>query len=94
LPGQREGRISERVVTGVDVLPTIVDVLVVRVAWDMDGYSMFSEEEPPRTEVAIPGVGFFPARSFAGFPRLEWQVEYFGELLALTGLCQKDRLSP
>jgi len=89
LPGQREGRISDRLVSGIDVLPTIADVLGVRVSWDMDGRSMISSKEPPRTEMEIPGVGRVQAKDLDGFPRLEWQVEHFGEHTPLDRLVPK-----
>jgi hypothetical protein len=89
LPGQHEGRISERLVSGIDVLPTIADVLGVRVPWDMDGRSMLFDEELPRTEIEIPGVGRFHAKEIEGFPRLEWQVEHFGEHTSLDRLVPK-----
>lgn len=39
LPGQSTGRIEERHVTSVDVLPTIADALTVSVPWETDGVS-------------------------------------------------------
>lgn len=86
LPGQREGRISERFVSGSDVLPTIVDVLGARVSWVMDGHSMLADEELSRTGIEIPGVGYLKADDIKGFPRLEWQVEHFGANTSLEHL--------
>lgn len=88
LPRQREGRISQRLVSGIDILPTIVDVLGVKAPWVMDGQSMLFVEDPPRTEIEIVGVGRIQAKALEGFPRLEWQVEHFGTHIAL------DRLVP
>jgi hypothetical protein len=42
LPGQDQGRVVERHVTSVDVLPTIASVLGVRVHWKLDGHSALS----------------------------------------------------
>jgi hypothetical protein len=89
LPGQHEGGISERLVSGLDVLPTIADVLGVGGGWNMDGRSMLSSEESPRTEIEIPGVGNFNANDLQGFPRLEWQVEHFGTHTSLARLVPK-----
>ncbi len=41
LPGQRRGRIISRPVRTIDLLPTIADVLGIRVPWDVDGRSLF-----------------------------------------------------
>jgi hypothetical protein len=40
LPGQTSGRVIDRRVTSVDILPTIADVLGVRVPWKTDGRSV------------------------------------------------------
>jgi hypothetical protein len=79
LPGQREGFISERFVSGIDLLPTIVDVLRAEVSWVMDGRSMVSQKENSRTEIEIPEIGVFKLDDIKGFPCLKWQVENFGE---------------
>jgi hypothetical protein len=42
LPGQEQGRVVERHVTSVDVLPTIASVLGVKVRWKLDGRSALS----------------------------------------------------
>ena len=42
LPGQDEGRVVDRHVTSVDVLPTIAKVLGVKVRWKLDGRSALS----------------------------------------------------
>jgi hypothetical protein len=89
LPGQREGRISERLVSGLDVLPTIADVLGVKAQWVMDGRAMLSEEDPPRTEIEIPGEGRFTVKALEGFSRLTWQFEHFGMHTSLDRLVPK-----
>jgi len=88
LPRQREGRISERLVSGIDVLPTIIDVLGVKVPWELDGYSMISEEFS-RTEIEIPDVGIYKVNDIKGFPHLKWQVEHFGTNTSLNHLVPK-----
>ncbi|MEO8327620.1 MAG: hypothetical protein ABI618_17355, partial [Nitrospirota bacterium] len=89
LPGQRQGRISEQLVSGIDILPTIADVLGVKEQWDMDGRSMIPGKEPFRAEIEIPGIGIFKAKDLEGFPRFEWQVEHFGEHTPLERLVPK-----
>ncbi len=39
-PGQREGFVDDRAVESVDVLPTIVDALDLKLDWQFDGYSL------------------------------------------------------
>lgn len=49
-PGQREGRVDDRNVSTVDVLPTIADVLDVEVPWELDGRSAFGPERTSTTK--------------------------------------------
>jgi Sulfatase len=50
-PGQHRGRISDKPVQTIDVLPTIADVLDVRIPWQVDGRSALAPAEPRRREV-------------------------------------------
>src|SRR5256886_5506557 len=49
LPGQAGGRVVEKHVTSVDVLPTIASVLGVKVHWRMDGHSTILGGPGPST---------------------------------------------
>lgn len=49
LPGQEQGRVVERHVTSVDVLPTIAAVLGVKVPWRLDGSSALRNGPGSRT---------------------------------------------
>ena len=93
LPGQREGTVSERLVSGIDVLPTIADVLGLKIPKAIDGFSMLDHEIPPRDEVDFLGVGKIKAQDLKGFPRLKWQVEHFGEHTSLDRLVPKGPAS-
>jgi hypothetical protein len=86
LPGQGQGMIDERMVSSVDILSTIADVLNVNVPWDLDGYSMFTNQRMHRTEIVIPGTGQFKLKDLQGFPRLKWQIHHFGEHTSFDGL--------
>ena len=50
LPGQTEGRLEDRNVENIDLLPTIADVLGVELPWEVDGISLLSPAavKPPR----------------------------------------------
>jgi hypothetical protein len=50
-PGQRRGRISDRPLQTIDVLPTIADVLGVDIPWKVDGRSALAAPEPRRREI-------------------------------------------
>jgi hypothetical protein len=89
LPGQREGKISDRVVNGVDVLPTITDVLEVRPSWEIEGRSMFDDRESPRPSIEITSVGHFNPQDHQDFPRLQWQTDHFQEHSSLDHLVPK-----
>ena len=45
-PGQAEGQVSERNWEHVDLVPTIADMLGIKVPWEMDGVSQAGPEEP------------------------------------------------
>jgi hypothetical protein len=84
VPGQRKGRVSERLVSGVDVLPTIMDVLEVKTSWKTDGFSLVNEKEPPRTKIEVHNGGVFNAAALQDFSRLEWQIENFQDHSSLN----------
>jgi len=48
-PGQRAGRVDSRAVRTIDVLPTIADVLGVRLPWSVDGRSLLDTWKGPST---------------------------------------------
>ena len=53
VPYQKEGRISDRNVESVDVLPTIADVLGVEIPWQIDGNNALDPSLPERPEKII-----------------------------------------
>ncbi|MEA2626288.1 MAG: hypothetical protein QOD06_2333, partial [Candidatus Binatota bacterium] len=53
LPGQRAGRVSDRNVELVDVLPTIAQTLGIAVPWRMDGHSMLDKQAPERPNKTV-----------------------------------------
>ncbi len=79
LPHQHIGKIDNRLASGIDILPTIVDVLGISGWSEMDGQSMFASNGDSRTNGNIPGIGTFKATEMVGFPRLDWQIKKFGE---------------
>lgn len=50
LPNQQQGVVSDRNVETIDVLPTIAEVLGVRIPWQIDGVSALDESQPVREE--------------------------------------------
>lgn len=50
-PGQRRGRISDKPLQTIDVLPTIADLLGVRIPWAVDGRSARAPAQPRRREI-------------------------------------------
>jgi hypothetical protein len=57
-PGQTEGAVDESLARTVDIVPTIADLLGVRVPWRHDGRSAFSPATRSRREVRIPTRSF------------------------------------
>jgi hypothetical protein len=88
LPHQSTGQISDRRVSGIDLVATIADALGTTLPWPSDGHSAFAATFPARDVVEIPnfpeaGSTFrFPAAKL-NFPRLKWQVSTFGERIPL-----------
>jgi hypothetical protein len=52
-PGQKRGRISDRPLQTIDVLPTIADLLGVRIPWKVDGRSALGHAAPARRRMII-----------------------------------------
>ncbi|MBA3263299.1 MAG: sulfatase-like hydrolase/transferase [Thermoleophilaceae bacterium] len=52
-PGQRRGRISDKPLQTIDVLPTIADLLGVRIPWKVDGRSALRHGAPARRRMII-----------------------------------------
>jgi Sulfatase len=50
-PGQKRGRISDRPLQTIDVLPTIADTLGVDIPWKVDGRSALAAPKPRRREI-------------------------------------------
>lgn len=44
LPGRQEGRVIDRPVETVDILPTIADVVGAKIPWSVDGHSLLAED--------------------------------------------------
>ena len=96
LPHQSTGQISDRRVSGIDLVATIADALGATLPWPSDGHSAFAATFPARDVVEIPnfpeaGSTFrFPAASLT-FPRLPWQVSMFGDRLPLEKTVPRGR---
>ncbi|MCR9105646.1 MAG: sulfatase-like hydrolase/transferase [Gammaproteobacteria bacterium] len=52
-PGQREGKISDRVVETVDILPTIADLLHIDLPWKVDGLSALDTSAQPKAHRTV-----------------------------------------
>lgn len=57
LPGQSEGRVSDRLVSTVDIVPTIADVLGAELPWRPDGASMVADSFAGRDSIEVRGFG-------------------------------------
>jgi hypothetical protein len=55
-PGQRSGRVVARHVTTLDIVPTIADVLNIRIPWDVDGTSVFRPRRAGEVRIAASPV--------------------------------------
>ena len=91
LPGQRSGRVDDRMARSVDVLPTIADELGIRLDGDVDGRSLL-KPAGPALPVAVALGGSDPvSHPFDEFKRLrdaavQRQVQMFGDDDGFSGL--------
>ena len=80
-PGQTEGRISDRNVETIDLVPTIADRLGIDMPWEVDGTSAF-DEGPARDRKTVYRKEWKPlemdAAPRARWPQLERKVRLFG----------------
>ena len=53
LPHQTTGQISDRIVESVDILPTVADVIGLKLLAPTDGWSVFDESHPERTQLTV-----------------------------------------
>lgn len=53
VPNQREAIISDRNVELIDILPTIADILGIRLSWPVDGHTAIDISLPERTEKVV-----------------------------------------
>jgi hypothetical protein len=92
LPQQRTGRIDKRIVTSVDVLPTIIEVIQADVPWKLDGFSLISGQEEIRNGFDFVGIKYrryLSEKDIVGFSRLKWQIENFDEKTPFDRLVPK-----
>lgn len=88
LPQQTQGRTNPRVVSTIDILPTISEVLGITTSWSFDGKSMFSEEdENTSINIIFNGNNFsLDADEITNHPLLQWQIETFGSNTPLANI--------
>jgi hypothetical protein len=92
LPKQKLGRIDKRIVTSVDVLPTIIEVIKADVPWKLDGFSLVSDQEERRKGFDFVNINYrryMSEKEIIGFSRLKWQIKNFGEYTPLDRLVPK-----
>lgn len=75
LPGQRTGRSSERLASGVDILPTIAGVLGLALPWRSDGAPLLAARFPARPRVRVNDRYLDPAAVLSPTP--SWQRDAF-----------------
>jgi len=82
LPGQTEGRVDDRNMQSVDVLPTIAEALGTQIPWPVDGVSALSGT-PPETKLVMTNSGdvlTLSAEPSPELPMLATKRELFGEI--------------
>jgi hypothetical protein len=64
LPGQRAAQVSDRQVSGVDLVPTVAGVIGADVPWDSDGAPIFGVQFPERALLAYRDSSGHPLKTF------------------------------
>jgi len=85
-PGQRQGRTVDATVSTLDVLPTVADLLAIRLTWAVQGHSLARDTAPARTvaldaadgTLAVPADELLHRRA----ERLALQTRLFGRTWA------------
>ncbi|MEE8423304.1 MAG: sulfatase-like hydrolase/transferase, partial [Thermodesulfobacteriota bacterium] len=90
-PNQHEGIISDRNVETVDILPTIADILDIRLPWSVDGYSAIDLSMPEREGKVIYFKGA-KERLVVDSAALEAKYKTLKRKLALFGSGASDKL--
>lgn len=79
LPGQRKGSISDGPVQTIDVVPTIADVLQIKIPWETGGVSALESTRPELERFAyLPGQMNFGAVVDSDTLALKRKIELFG----------------
>ncbi len=79
LPGQRKGRISDRLVQTIDIVPTIADVLQMKIPWEIGGVSALESTRPkPEKFAYLPGYMSFGSVVDPDNLSLKRKIELFG----------------
>lgn len=92
VPNQEKGIRSEGNAETTDIVPTIGDVLDIKIPWKVDGCSMISPDFPNRAEKTIFNNGggvlldSVPMTSVTSFPLLDEQLQKYGQGTPLDDL--------
>jgi chromate transport protein ChrA len=82
LPQQTKGRIDDRNVETVDILPTIAELLNTKMTWKTEGQSFASStlpEKPKKTFIVTSGEQFVvSANDYAGLDKVGYKINLFG----------------
>jgi hypothetical protein len=84
LPGQQHGRVDRLEATSIDIVPTIADVLGIKMPWKLEGTSLLAQSRRPPSKVVV--------RSYTGDvvhaawdrveagqrQTLDWKIRHFG----------------
>lgn len=77
LPGQQQSDVSEKFVETVDIVPTIADVLGIKVPWGMDGFSLLDTDAPGDRGITVRSIYGYPmALAQDDLQQREWILEF------------------
>ncbi len=90
-PYQEHGRIDDRFVNSVDIVPTLADVLNLDIPWDPDGFSVFDDDFPQRGKIRVYDADTrkqreYDANASTSFNYIKRQLRLYGSELPLDQL--------
>jgi len=89
LPNQQQSQINDKFVLNIDILPTIADILDIRIPWETNGKSIFDDNFPSRDGVEL----FLKVKKYkytkekiVDYNAVPNRIEKFGERTPLNDL--------
>jgi len=89
-PHQKVGQVNEKFVSNIDIVPTIADILGIKIPWSDDGNSVFDDSFPERSDMKMytspTKMTTFARNDIVNFDAVPHRIKKFGERSSLDTL--------